>query len=150
MTQHDTNRCTNTFMHIIRLSNIFIGQKMVILLYILNISIIWKITWWHSKYMSQIVLWHINSCIYICVVNLTFLRWSFYWFCKTFIFPFINQFSLKKSLMIHCISMSQTKLVQISYNHPHQLNELLKNAVNPVDSLSLNILQHQWHSLEDV
>jgi hypothetical protein len=36
-----------------------------------------------------------------------------------------------------------TKLVQISYNHPHQLNELLKNAVNPVDSLSLNILQHQ-------
>jgi hypothetical protein len=45
LTQHDTNRCTNTFMHIICLSNIFIGQKMVILLYILNISIIWKITY---------------------------------------------------------------------------------------------------------
>jgi hypothetical protein len=32
LTRYDTNNCTNAFMYIIRLSNIFLPQKIVILL----------------------------------------------------------------------------------------------------------------------
>ena len=32
LSRYGTNNCTNTFMHIIRLSNIFLGQKRIILL----------------------------------------------------------------------------------------------------------------------
>ena len=37
LTRHNTNNCTHTFIHIIRLSSIFIWQKMVILLGFINI-----------------------------------------------------------------------------------------------------------------
>jgi len=53
-TRHDTNNCTNTFMHTIHLSNIFIWQKMVMLLDFIIIFI-------KKKNMSQLVLCHITT-----------------------------------------------------------------------------------------
>jgi hypothetical protein len=42
LSRHDTNNCTNMFMHTIRLSNIFIGQRRVIMIYFITIFIFYK------------------------------------------------------------------------------------------------------------
>jgi hypothetical protein len=57
LTRHDTNDCTNTFMHMICLSNIFIGQKRVIHYYInlffTNNSLTFKIVLYVTDFVTS-------------------------------------------------------------------------------------------------